>query len=445
LHEGLIQLGRAVVVLVLAAVTSWELEMIGDHPTKIAKVSMVTTPPQQSPPLSTEAPKQLVQEEATATPIPEDVPPPSTPPTEDGEEHLAYDPPSIPLGTRLSDVRHVYRCGNTTFSKGKSHDGLEINADAPSFLYQRKEPREYLLKDVRVACLYAGFLRDYRRMMRDCIQTRGKKICKKERLRKFYGNQEDAILEPLDCDVFITTWDIFGKGRYSTRSYDLEDKVKPHKVCEDYGDRLAGFHIQTYTAYGDVWKKMAAVPRNFTEAYPRERPNQATGNMWKAYPKYNSLFRVNDYSQSYKHWALVKLADASTIKYDLYFRLRTDLRTSKKFVPGSLFRVHYKKYPAFQFRLTEDRRLHVVHPSRIHTHGPDITDFGFMGLPEQMRHLASIWPRLCLGPATKPGELVLDESDYNRVLWQQIFDRNWLVDFGLTYLHISRRYGESMV
>ena len=320
---------------------------------------------------------------------------------------------------------------------------LELAGTDPWYMYRRETPRP-VKAAVRIACLYVGFLRDYGFMLDRCEDHRRRSWCGDGK-QKFFGNQRRAILEPLDCDVFMTTWHVGGKGRYSTYHYDMNDVIRPEEVKAKYGDRMAVLHVQNYSVYDLIWRKMTTQIRNFTESYPVERGDQTLNKMWRGVPTYRMFFRSNDYSQSYKHWVVVKLADRYPVKYDLYYRLRTDLRTSRSFVAPFL-RVSDSE---FHFRMTNDPRVHVINSTSLHVHAPDYSDFGYMAVPDNIRFLTRVWSEQCLanGTAMTPemaaGDMRPHHADYNRVVWFNVFQKKWAIDFGFTYLHVSRRYGET--
>lgn len=196
-------------------------------------------------------------------------------------------------------------------------------------MYRRKIPRRLKKKTaVRIACLYAGFLRDYLYMLDQCNDHPTTRWCGNKANEKFFGNQRRAILDPLDCDVFMTTWHIRGKGHYNVNQYDMKDVIQQEGVKKKYGDRMAVLHVQNYSVYDLIWVTMSKQIRNFTESYPVEKGDHKKNKMWRGVPTYRMFFSTNDYSQSYKHWVAVKLADRYPVKYDLYFRLRPDLRAS---------------------------------------------------------------------------------------------------------------------
>eukprot|EP00760_Papus_ankaliazontas_P025638 PhM_4_TR282/c0_g1_i1/m.80577 len=301
---------------------------------------------------------------------------------------------------------------------------------------------------VRIACLYVGFMRDFILMLETCSRVRRAKTCAISEHKKFFGDQRIRILQPLNCDVFISTWHIGGKGRYNIQYYDLTDVVSPEAIRPHYGPRLMALHVQNYSTYSTIWRRLAKIPRNFTEAYPTQRGDQSIFKMWKGVPKFRYFFRVNDYSQAYKHWRVLKLIEQfremnnGAPAYDLYYRLRTDLRMVSSFSPV------VRNGTTFIFTMTSDPQNHSVSDTRVHVHAPDISDFGYFGTPKVIAHLSLVWSDLCLADGVKMdpkhGQDERHASDYNRVVWQYIFQSRWGVDFGLTYLRISRRYKETL-
>eukprot|EP00759_Apiculatamorpha_spiralis_P030397 PhF_6_TR32142/c0_g2_i4/m.47618 len=352
------------------------------------------------------------------------------------------DQESVNILTTAPQPKATQKNATFIYSNVKVTSRLELVGKEPWYYAQREPAQRSYSQRIRVGCLFVGFMRDYDKMLKTCQEARPS-WCRDPIKVKFYGGQERNILRPLDCDVFITTWHIGGKGRYHTQTYDMNDIIKPKQIMDAYGSRLAILHVQNYTQYGPIWKNMSRYMRNFTEAYPIERGDQMSNKMWKHRPTPRGFFRTNDYSQSYKHWVIVQLADTFPVKYDLYMRLRTDLRTSSRFLTlnGDTGSQRY------WFRMTNDPKNHTIHPRRIHVHAPDISDFGYMGTPENIRYLSTVWTRLCLvlGRLTNMSMQMImnDQADYNRVVWQHVFDEGWEVDFGFTYLQISRRYKET--
>jgi hypothetical protein len=86
--------------------------------------------------------------------------------------------------------------------------------------------------------------------------------------------------------------------------------------------------VQNYTQYGRLWRFMQRFPRGFQQTRPTELHNDDKFvPRWEGTPEDKLFLRMNDYSQAYKQWCVLRLVDTHHIKYDLYFRLRPDLRT----------------------------------------------------------------------------------------------------------------------
>jgi hypothetical protein len=312
---------------------------------------------------------------------------------------------------------------------------------------------------VRVACLFAGFVRDYERMINKCTDVASRRKCLDSTIAKFYGNLRANILEGMNCDVYASTWNIRGKGRFNVYSYDMTQAVPLDQLQKAYGGQLAGLHVQNYSMYEPVWKYM----HKFARGFPQTRPtklfvNRRAGTAsFAGVPELNFLMRQNDYSQSYKHWCVVQLALLSQFPYDAFYRMRFDLRAV-----GRLHSLHFAVDGAtgdktIQFGIARGAEAesgaaassHFISARRIHAHNFDISDFGFFGPARMIEHLASLW-FYCLAPAGKalqagaPITQAVDSlviSEYNYMLWRIIFDNHWSVDSGNRYLYASRRFG----
>lgn len=324
---------------------------------------------------------------------------------------------------------------------------------------------------VRVACLYAGFVRDYFRMFISCMDKyRSHKKCSIKCYNKLYGSQRENIVDSTGCDVFTSTWDIVGTGRYDTTVYkSVEFNIDQFKAV--YGNRLAGLHIQKYNVYERVWKYMAKRARSF----PQTRP---VGSIkipasWTGIPENNFFFRVNDYSQSYKHWCVVQLALLSGYQYDVFFRLRMDLRAVRSIsnfrfahiVPSSDGPGELQKAIAYDIsgykeiggghsnsEKAKEVSTHFIAANTLHVQNFDYADFGFMATPSAIHALASVWyycimppveglPLQYLSPSLKPASEVI--SEYNLAVWRIIWENRLQIDNGGLILRISRRGEEN--
>ena len=312
---------------------------------------------------------------------------------------------------------------------------------------------------VRVACLFAGFVRDYERMLNKCTDMASPRKCLDSTIAKFYGNLRSNIIEPLNCDVYASTWNIRGKGKFDVRVYDHRQTISVAQLQQTYGPQLAGLHVQNYSVYEPVWKYM----HKYTRAFPQIRPtklfvNRRAGTAsFAGVPELNFLMRQNDYSQSYKHWCVVQLALLSQFPYDAFYRMRFDLR--------AVARLHSLRFAVdtatgdeiVQFGIARGAEAesgaaassHFISARRIHAHNFDISDFGYFGPVRMIQHLASVW-FYCLVPpgrAPRAGGVFSESlgadfiSEYNYMLWRLIFDNNWAVDSGGRYLYVSRRFG----
>jgi hypothetical protein len=178
----------------------------------------------------------------------------------------------------------------------------------------------------------------------------------------------------------------------------------------------------------------------------------------------NWVIRTNDYSQSYKHWCVVNLALLSGVQYDLFFRLRFDLRTTKTLhsLRFATLRSSNQRVVTFKLRpwnpisMAPDElnatasfdadRIHFVSATRIHSSNFDIADFGFMGPVPLIEGLSRLW-WYCLsrpGSPLAPFPFVRNVSsrtlysEYNLMLWRIVFENKWTVDSGGLYLRVSR-------
>ena len=165
-------------------------------------------------------------------------------------------------------------------------------------------------------------------------------------MKREYGFQFDRIIKPLDCDVFLSTWNINGAGRYFTTDYDENNIVAPPSFwMSRLGGYLAAIHVHTYAPYGELWHAAHRFPRSFPQIRVKstfeemELRKRDPSRMFGTYNNENKFIRLNDYSQSFKHYCAVLLTWSYETwargSYDLYFRLRTDERAIRWFVPGS--------------------------------------------------------------------------------------------------------------
>ena len=381
-------------------------------------------------------------------------------------------------------------------------DGLERSFGKNTEVDQRRTL-------VNVACLYAGFVRDFERMFLSCVEYR-QKSCSAMWLKAF-GNQRAKILDTTHCDVYISTWDIYGGGRFNTNKYKMEETVSPQSITKLYGPRLAGLHIQNYSTYQPVWKNM----HHFSHAFPQTRPQttyyfdaKEQQIRWSGHPETNYFMRINDYSQSYKHWCVVQLALLNAYPYDVFLRLRFDLRATggihklrfvinpnggEKQVAFDVFRgaPNRLQFPNLKKNDTKQAKppplaaaseesdngddeavavapssnaapqqqpqspastpiTHYISANRLHAQNFDISDFGFMGTPAMIEHLGSLW-YYCLQPpstlsVTPSAARVSTDmiSEYNYMIWRSIFDNKWSVDSGGSWVRVSRRYGQAL-
>ena len=350
---------------------------------------------------------------------------------------------------------------------------------------------------VKIACLYAGFMRDFERMYGSCHEFHSAKYCGVSKKNKMYGNQKAFIIAPSNCDVFISTWHIRGAGRFSTSTYNMRDIVPVQAVKRIYGDQLAVLHLQNYTPYMQAWDYMHVFSRDF----PQTKPTVLGGDphagiyLWAGVPVTNHYLRRNDYSQSYKQWCVLQLVKGYGEDYDLYFRLRADLRAVMRLfnfqfsahtkgsiefsmeeipnvtqgirtAPGTQVAVRAGMLPSHARRTmpssaqseapqsseptsgSEDgssrgyavARTHIVGPGRLHVNNFDVGDFGFLGPPQMIDRLGDVW-KYCLRNSSERVPFVRHStiSEYNLMVWRIVFDNQWLVDSGGRYLWVSRR------
>lgn len=422
-------------------------------------------------------------------------------PSNRGASRAAYDPFDKPGPPELnSSVRLATR-------QDLERGDLEFIRDLqPQYFYlkTKEELHEKWMKTaadrgtttsetVKMACLYAGFVRDFENMFVGCRDKKDSTFCSKSKLRKFFGNQREYLLDSTDCDVYLSTWDIRGGGRFSTTKYDMKETVDGARVKYYYRHRMAGLHVQRYADYQHVWRYMHKFRRNFPQMRPTSAKHDRAGEeSWTGRHETNELLRLNDYSQSYKQWAVVQLVARTGFKYDLYYRLRCDLRMTSKlsnfqFDAADRSKIHFeilqvereedkkarkrlmagggggtaggkaladedddiKKVLTADSAQDDDKvtevnitRRHFVTPTRIHTSNFDIADFGFMGTPEVIEKLTHVW-WLCLEPSADwvPSIAGKAISEYNLMVWRIIFDSKWEVDSGGRYLWVSRRHG----
>ena len=213
----------------------------------------------------------------------------------------------------------------------------------------------------RIACLYAGFMRNYQMMLAPCRGAR----CRVPRHAKAFGDTRRKILVGTQCDVFLSTWHLRGVGRFFTTSYDEGDLIQADDVIRSFGeDRVAALHVQNYTPYGEFWMYTHRFYRHFPQTRPLGYRSDAQLGLaslrWHGVPASNVLLRPNDFSQSYKHWCVLRLV-ADYLKrdplarkdYDVYFRLRPDVRSDR-------FLQHFRFVDSFPRRTELSRRQLVV-------------------------------------------------------------------------------------
>lgn len=333
-------------------------------------------------------------------------------------------------------------------------------------------------RSVRIACLFAGFVRDVEAMHSSTCTTRRCRQSPKSR-----GGMGERLLRSTDCDVYVSTWDIRGVGRYDTTAYLNETVNHPVQLFQRlYGEQLAAVHVQRYEPYGAFWKYVNKFARSFPQVRPAVQyadPVHGSG-YFTGVPELNHFLRPNDYSQAYKHWCVVQLVrlvllldghkgqkeqggggssegDASSFSYDLLFRLRFDLRVTKT-LSHFQFATHRRtKAPVILFRVSGEGGVggagvvHYVSSRRIHVHNFDISDFGFLGTPSQIALLSRVWLYCTARPGSALSEVlwvpkvessVVPFSEYNYMLWRVIFEQRWEVDHGGRYLWVSRSRGK---
>jgi hypothetical protein len=247
-------------------------------------------------------------------------------------------------------IRGEGNLSNYTFYKTPPFQGFDVNLDMNNTLeflknvpvvvdYWRPErirphhakPRKDGSEPVRIACLYAGFVRDFEKMWMTCgdMKRTHPKFCNHPKRRKFFGQQRANIVDATECDIFLSTWDIRGAGRFNTVVYDYNKTVTAWEIRKLYGARLARLHMQNYTAYQPLWYWMYGFKRDFPQTHPTVAHVDSERRVsWEGVPESNPFVRINDYSQSYKQWCVLQLVNRFSNHYDLYFRLRTDLRST---------------------------------------------------------------------------------------------------------------------
>jgi hypothetical protein len=333
---------------------------------------------------------------------------------------------------------------------------LEFAKDTkPILLWERadsaKPPtgdRTVVPRKARMACMYAGFMRNWEWMMATCREMQPAKFCSFPRCAKLFGNQRKNLLESTGCDVYISTWQIRGTGRFFTHTYDNSDVLPLDRVQRLYEKYLYAFHVQNYSLYQGIWEEMHRYSRVFPQTHPTVLAEDK--NSWAGVPETNNYIRRNDYSQSYKHWCVLQLVLRSKVDYDFYFRLRTDLRMTRPMLNPTVTAVsalHPGRATSVTFQMeymNGTRSTHLVNQQRVHVNNFDVGDFGFGGLPEVVRPLSErLWHYCVADPdqlkGRKEGEITHPLiSEYNLMLWRVIFDAHWAVDSGNRYLWVSR-------
>ena len=395
--------------------------------------------------------------------------------------------------------------------------GLETAPRGRAFLFRRRpaddppwatlENRDALVatevppSPPRVACLVAGFLRSFEATMDSCPVRRrkdgrndgdgeprrrrrpsvdgdggdisggdddgGRRAAAKRRDREAargecFGHLRRRVLDPLACDVFVSTWDIRGQGTRNTNRYDPADTVDPRAViaavatgggASGKGDRapratLAALHVQRHAAYAPLLRNVERFPRPpLRQLVPAELSvghEGVAGNIeWApavvagARVVAARYTRTNEYAQVLKQFCAMQLVrhhelrrgrllaaaaasqqtkpstsppvDPASVGYDFYFRLRPDLKARALLSPPRWQPVApdvAAAAPAPRRERTAvftvsraprgggdvaarpmEKREHSVGPRRIHAQNGDLTDFGFLGRPEELSHL----------------------------------------------------------
>lgn len=412
----------------------------------------------------------------------------------------------VPLATGQN---HLSNITTTVYIAKDPAESLEFRVDSkPIIHFVRKKLRLPALPSpntVRVACLYSGFLRDFQLMLATCTDALAKKkvhLCKRKRRLKVYGGQRRGVLDGTNCDVFISTWDLKGIGRFNKYVYP-EKKVHPWSVMKEYRDQLAVLHMQNYSTYDVLWRYMHRFARKFPQTHPTKQLTKTLPDgrewpfAWEGVPETKEFLRLNDYSQSYKQWAVYRLVQqyekqmANGNGYDVYFRLRTDLRSIKTFanfhwIDFSKREIGFDLVPPLAANKgatsslgTEDHKddkeeeaddltaeksgvkglddkddedgglnqnitHHRVGPRRLFTNNFEVSDFGYLGVPSVIGKMANVW-HFCYAPpkdnASDPHvSRVKHEwiSEYNLMVWRIIFDEKWEIDSGGRALSVSR-------
>jgi hypothetical protein len=331
----------------------------------------------------------------------------------------------------------------------------------PILLWERTKPAgeqpprastQQLPRKARMACMYAGFLRNFEWMLARCREMQNSKFCSFPACDKLFGKQRERLLETTNCDVYISTWHLRGTGRWNTNTYSEKEIVPINRVMSLYQKWIYALHVQNYSLYAPIWQEMHLWPRMFPESRPGQVINagdQRTAR-WTGVAVTRKYLRLNDYSQAYKHWCVLQLVLRSGIDYDVYFRLRTDLRFTRTMAAPMVTAatMNGSKSVATKVEFTLEwkngtRSLHKVTPSRLHVNNYDVADFGFLGLPPVIHELSDrIWQYCLATPDPKAQKVKLVRhawvSEYNLMLWRIIFDEKWKVDSGYRYLWVSR-------
>ena len=103
----------------------------------------------------------------------------------------------------------------------------------------------------RVACLISGFLRNFEEVLDGCpggvTSTGGGPDVDELRNCPKGGYLRRRVLDPLDCDVFVSTWDIRGFGGRGVTRYDSSQTLTAAQIRHGFGrKRLRGLHIESY-------------------------------------------------------------------------------------------------------------------------------------------------------------------------------------------------------
>jgi hypothetical protein len=249
-------------------------------------------------------------------------------------------------------------------------------------------------------------------------------------IRKAFGMQRERLWSPTLCDIVMSTWDVHGVGSYTTSTYAKSSPVDLVALAELMKPYLRTLHVQNYTLYEPIFHRMAMHRRTFHGWHSKE------GLITKPY------LRSHSYSQAYKMDVAVKLTDGLGVRYDVYVRMRPDLRVE---MPIS-FGFHHKSSMLY---LRVDQQSIYLNSSMLSVADREPSDFAFVGVPSVMRCVMSeVWTHECnqkgvLDPQHNPSVVGPDTMVMNYLMWYQ-FRQCAPTVHTKAWVRISRRAGMTL-